>query len=211
MKKIELAMLIGMIIAVFSTGMCSFAEEYEDITDTVFRLHILANSDSDEDQQLKLKVRDAVLEECSYLFENCKNAEESASVAEENMDFINSVAQRTVDESGKDYSVKCEVAEMHFDTRIYESVTMPAGDYSALRITIGEAEGKNWWCVMFPPLCIPVATGELEDYDGVFTAEEIEMLNNPENYECKFYILELLDKLEKYLSDEIGECANENL
>lgn len=211
MKKIELAMLIGIVIAVFSAGMCSFAEEHKDITDTVFRLHILANSDSEEDQQLKLKVRDAVLEECSYLFEDCKNAEESASAANDNMDFINSVAQKTIAENGKDYSVKCEVAEMYFDKRIYESLTMPAGEYSALRITIGEAKGKNWWCIMFPPLCIPVAAGELEDYDDVFTAEEIEMLNNPENYECKFYILELLDKLKKYLSDEFGESANENL
>lgn len=64
---------------------------------------------------------------------------------------------------------------------------------------------------MFPPLCIPVATGEIEDYDDIFTAEEIDMLNNPENYECRFYILELIDKLEKRLSEQIGECANENL
>lgn len=211
MKKIELAMLIGMIIAIFSTGMCSFAEGYEDITDTVFRLHILANSDSNEDQQLKLKVRDAVLEECSYLFENCENTEDSALIAEKNMEFIKSVAQKTIYENGKDYNAECEVAEMYFDERVYDSFTMPAGEYMALRITIGKAEGKNWWCVMFPPLCIPVATGEIEDYDEIFTAEEIEMLNNPEKYECKFYILELLDKLKKYLTDEIDESMNENL
>ena len=201
MKKLELAMLIGMIAAVFSAGFCSFAEEYSDITDTVFRLHILAESDSDADQQLKLKVRDAVLEECSYLFENCENAEQSAAVAEENMDIIKETAERTIAENGGDYNVKCEVAEMYFDTRIYDDITMPAGEYTALRITIGSGKGKNWWCVMFPPLCIPVAAGELEDYEGVFTAEEIEMLNNPQNYECKFYILELIDKLKMYLEE----------
>lgn len=211
MKRLELAMLIGMIIAVFSTGFCSFAEEYEDITDTVFRLHILANSDSPEDQELKLKIRDAILNECSYLFENCNNAEESAEIAEKNMKLIKETAERVVFENGKSYAIDCEIDEMFFDKRVYNSITMPAGEYTALRIKIGEAKGKNWWCVMFPPLCIPVATGVIEEYDDVFTAEEIEMLNNPENYECKFYILELIDKLEKYLSDEIGESANENL
>ncbi len=200
MKKFELAILIGMITAVFSAGFCSFAADYNNITDTVFRLHILANSDSDDDQALKLKVRDAVLEECSYLFENCENAQQSAAAAEENMTIIKSVAEKTVAENGYDYEIDCEVTEMHFDERIYDSVTMPAGEYSALRITIGEAEGKNWWCVMFPPLCIPVASGEIDDYDDIFTAEEIEMLNNPGNYECKFYILELIDKLKKSLT-----------
>ena len=201
MKKIEVAMLIGMIVAVFSTGLCSFAENYEEITDTVFRLHILANSDSDEDQQLKLKVRDAVLKECSYLFENCSNAEESAKRAEDNMEMIKATAEKVIDENGKNYEVNCEVTEMYFDDRVYDSVTMPAGEYTALRITIGAAKGKNWWCVMFPPLCIPVATDELEDYEDVFTQEEIEMLNNPENYECKFYILELIDKIKKHFAD----------
>lgn len=201
MKKIELAMLFGMVIAMFGAGFCGFAEGYDDITDTVFRLHILANSDSNDDQQLKLEVRDAILEECSYLFENCNNAEEAAENAKKNMDMIKAVAEKVIDENGNDYDINCEVTEMYFDERIYESVTMPAGEYTALRITIGDAKGKNWWCVMFPPLCVPVATGDIEDYDDIFTAEEIEMLNNPENYECKFYILELINKLKIHFEE----------
>ena len=211
MKKIELAMLIGMVIAVFSAGLCGASENRGKITDTVFRLHILANSDSEEDQQLKLEVRDAVLAECSYLFEDCGDADESARTAEENMEMIKETAERVIDENGSTYNVECEVTEMHFDKRIYDSVTIPAGNYKALRITIGEAEGKNWWCVMFPPLCIPVATGGLEDYDDIFTAEEIEMLNNPDDYECKLYILELIDKLKKHFDVQFVENANENL
>ncbi|MBQ5319576.1 MAG: stage II sporulation protein R [Oscillospiraceae bacterium] len=201
MKKLELAMLLGMIISVFSAGFCGFAEEYDSITDTVFRLHILANSDSNEDQTLKLKVRDAILEECSYLFEDCENAEQSAEVAEDNMEYIRSTAEKVITENNYYYDVKCEVAEMYFDKRVYDSVTMPAGKYSALRITIGEAKGKNWWCVMFPPLCIPAVSGEIEDYEGVFTDEELEMLNNPENYECRFYILELVEKLKMHFEN----------
>ena len=211
MKKFELAMLLGMIIAVFSAGFCSFAEDYGNITDTVFRLHILANSDSEADQSLKLKVRDAVLEECSYLFENCKNAEQSAAAAEENIDFIKATAEKVIAENNRNYQVECEVTKMYFTERVYNSVTMPAGEYSALRITIGEAQGKNWWCVMFPPLCVPVASGEIEDYSDVFSAEEMEMLNNPEKYEYRFYILELIGKLEDYIKAQQYTSENENL
>ena len=197
-KKIELAMLLGMAISVFCAGFCGFASDYKDITDTVFRLHILANSDSEEDQALKLKVRDAVLEESAYLFENNSSAEESAAAAEAHLDEIKHTAERVIAENGGNYSVECEVTEMEFDNRVYDSITMPAGEYTALRITIGEAKGKNWWCVMFPPLCLPAVTNideALEEYGDVFTKEELDMLQNPENYECKFYFLELIDKI----------------
>ncbi|MGN0674843.1 MAG: stage II sporulation protein R [Oscillospiraceae bacterium] len=197
-KQAELALLLGMAISVFCAGFCGFAEDYRDITDTVFRLHILANSDSEADQALKLKVRDAVLEKSAYLFEDNASAEESAKAAEEHLDEIRQTAEQVISENGSDYSVNCEVTEMYFDNRVYGTVTMPAGEYTALRITIGEAQGKNWWCVMFPPLCLPAVTNideALEECGDVFTAEEIDMLKNPENYECKFYIVELFNKL----------------
>lgn len=196
-RQTELAFILGMAIAVFCAGFCSFAEEYEGITGTVFRLHILANSDSPEDQALKLKVRDAVLEDTSYIFENNHSAQEAAEAAESSLDDIRRIAENTIRENGYDYPVQCEVTKMQFDTRVYDSITMPAGEYLALRITIGEAEGKNWWCVMFPPLCIPAVTDideALEEYDGVFTQKELEMLQDPSSYECRFYILELLKK-----------------
>ena len=197
-KQAELALLLGMAISVFCAGFCGFAEDYDNITDTVFRLHILANSDSEADQALKLKVRDAVLEKSAYLFENNASAEESARAAEEHLDEIRQTAEQVISENGSDYSVNCEVTEMYFDNRVYGTVTMPAGEYTALRITIGEAQGKNWWCVMFPPLCLPAVTNideALEECGDIFTAEEIDMLKNPENYECKFYIVELFNKL----------------
>lgn len=205
-KQAELALLLGMAAAVFCAGFCGFAKDYNDITDTVFRLHILANSDSDPDQQLKLKVRDAVLENCSYIFEDAGSAEEAAAAAIEHMEEIQHIAEQTIRENGSDYPVKCQVTETEFDKRIYTgtagsasgSITMPAGKYLALRITIGSAGGKNWWCVMFPPLCLPAVTNAdemLEECGGIFTAEEIDMLRNPENYECRFYFLELYKKL----------------
>lgn len=206
-RKIELSLILGMAIAVFCAGFCNFAKEYEGITDTVFRLHILANSDSEEDQALKLKVRDAVLEETGYIFADKASAGESAAAAKENLEAIHQIAERTIRENGYDYSVNCEVTEMRFDSRVYDSLTMPAGEYSALRITIGSAEGKNWWCVMFPPLCVPAVTDideALAEYDGVFTEEELDMLHNPENYECRFYFLELLQKAKEHMHKNTG-------
>lgn len=197
-KNAELALLVGMAVTVFCAGFCGFEESYSDITETVFRLHILANSDSEDDQQLKLKVRDAVLSETAYIFEGKGSAEESAEAAESSLAEIKNTAERVIRENGYDYTVRCEVTDMDFDSRVYDTITMPAGHYKALRITIGEAKGKNWWCVMFPPLCLPAVTDideALAECDGVFTAEELDMLQNPENYECRFYILELIEKL----------------
>ncbi len=200
-KHAEWALLIGMAFSVFCAGFCGFAQDYRDITDTVFRLHILANSNSEYDQDLKLKVRDAVLEETSYLFEDLSSAEEAAAAAEAHLGEIKSVAERVIAENGSEQKVSCEVTEMNFDKRVYGSISMPAGSYSALRITIGEAAGRNWWCVMFPPLCLPAAESEDEVLtdSGVFSPEEIEMLENPEQYECRFYFLELFEKLKSQL------------
>lgn len=192
-KYAELAMLLGMAFSVFCAGFCGFAEDYRDITQTVFRLHILANSDSEEDQSLKLKVRDAVLEENSDIFENCKSAEEAAAAAREHMDEIKASAERVLVENGARYGAECGIAKMRFDDRVYEDMTMPAGEYLALRVTLGEAEGKNWWCVMFPPLCLPAVSGEAAE--EVFSPEELDILEDRESYECRFYFLELLEKL----------------
>ena len=192
-KYAELAMLLGMAFSVFCAGFCGFAEDYRDITQTVFRLHILANSDSEEDQSLKLKVRDAVLEENSDIFEDCKSAEETAAAAREHIDEIKSSAEKVLAENGAGYGAECGIAKMRFDDRVYGDMTMPAGEYLALRVTLGDAEGKNWWCVMFPPLCLPAVSGEAAE--EVFSPEELDILEDRESYECRFYFLELLEKL----------------
>ena len=192
-KYAELAMLLGMAFSVFCAGFCGFAEDYRDITQTVFRLHILANSDSEEDQSLKLKVRDAVLEENSDIFEDCKSAEEAAAAAREHIDEIKSSAEKVLAENGAGYGAECGIAKMRFDDRVYGDMTMPAGEYLALRVTVGDAEGKNWWCVMFPPLCLPAVSGEAAE--EVFSPEELDILEDRESYECRFYFLELLEKL----------------
>lgn len=195
-KTAELAMLLGMAVSVFCAGFCGFAEDYRSITGTVFRLHIPANSDSAEDQRLKLLVRDAVLEENSDIFSGCLSAEEAAAAAEKHMDEIEATAERVLAENGADYGAECEIARMSFDDRVYDGITMPAGEYLALRVSLGRAEGKNWWCVMFPPLCLPAASGGAEEAaEEAFSPDELELLENHECYQCRFYLLELLEKL----------------
>jgi len=200
MNKLETSLLIGMIAAIIFTGFFSFAEDYEDITDNVFRLHILANSDSKEDQALKLKVRDEILKNTAYMFDNSKSKEQTVSDVQEHLDEITEIAKSVVRANGYDYDVKCEITDMYFDNRTYDKITMPEGNYTALRITIGKAAGHNWWCVMFPPLCLPAVTNideMVEECDGILTEEEFDMLQNPENYKAKFYVVEIFNKIRK--------------
>ena len=201
MKRLAAAMIISLIFSICMIDYSDFTKTRNSLEEGVLRLHILANSDSEEDQQLKLKVRDAILEECPYLFVNADTPDEMMKTAEENSDRIKSVAERVISENGKNYDVKCEVVNMHFDTRVYDEITMPEGDYNAVRITIGEALGRNWWCVMYPPLCVPPASDptELSEY---FSESEVDMLTKPVKYEAKFKCAELLEELSEMLTRE---------
>lgn len=197
---IQAALLIGFITAVFCEGICAFAESRRGITEDVFRLHVIANSDSDEDQALKLRVRNAVLEASADIFGEADSAADAKQLSEENIQLFEAAAAAEIAASGYDYPVRCEVGTVHFDRRVYGSAELPEGDYSALRVIIGEGEGKNWWCVMFPALCLPAVTntGEvlsLAAENGVISTEELELMQDPENYEVKLYFAEVIKKL----------------
>ena len=197
---IQAALLIGFITAVFCEGICAFAESRRGITEDVFRLHVIANSDSDEDQALKLRVRNAVLEASADIFGGAVSADDAKQLSEENLQLFEAAAAAEIAASGYDYPVRCEVGTVHFDRRVYGSAELPEGDYSALRVIIGDGEGKNWWCVMFPALCLPAVTNtdevlSLAAENGVISTEELELMQDPENYEVKFYFAEVIKKL----------------
>ena len=195
---LTLAMLIGFAVTLILTSVSSFAESRRTLEDSVFRLHILANSNSEADQTLKLKVRDAVLAEVPELFGDCQSKSEAEAAAAQNMPQILETAKRTLSENDCEYGVSAEICEMYFDDRTYGDIVMPSGNYSALRITIGDAKGKNWWCVMFPSLCLPAAMdfeGLAEESKGYFTDEELYILENHSEYEVRFYFAELFEKL----------------
>ncbi len=186
-KSFCCAVIISCVLSM--TGFCSACESIED---KVFRLHIIANSDSEEDQALKLKVRDEITEYTDELFKDCNNKQESMQKAKDNIDKIKAKAQEVVDRNGFDQKVDAYVTNMSFDTRVYDDFTLPAGKYDALRIVIGEGEGHNWWCVLYPAVCVPSAEKEI---GSALNESETEIVTDSDKYVVKFKIVELWEEL----------------
>ena len=202
MKLLIKSLCIAFVLTVIYS-VIPFQAECEQISEEVFRLHILANSDSAEDQALKLKVRDALLEYTDMLFDKAADSDEAENIARENLKTLQTVAQNVVYENGYDYKVNAQVVKMYFNTRYYDNYTMPAGIYDALRITVGDGKGHNWWCVMYPPLCIPAAEKVESDEQAAedyFEAEELDIMKNPDKYEVRFKCVELFRGLKEKLS-----------
>jgi len=187
---------------IFSLMLCfvRFDADCEQIRGSVLRLHVLANSDSDEDQALKLKVRDKLLIEADSLFADDSTEEEALSVAKENLSLLQKVAEDEIAENGYDYGVKVEIGEAYFNTRVYDTFTLPAGNYEAVRVLIGEAKGKNWWCVMFPPVCIPAAMPDASISD-VLDENQTDIVENSNSYQIRFKTVEVFEKAKNYLSN----------
>lgn len=159
LKNSSIVLFLLFIYILFSAGSYSLAIS-SDLSQSVFRLHVLANSDSKEDQELKLKVRDNLLNYMNEICSNCSTKEEAMKIANENKDKFQEIAENTIKENGFNYSVKININNFYFPTKSYGDISLPAGYYDALRVEIGEAKGQNWWCVMFPSLCfIDVSSG----------------------------------------------------
>lgn len=187
---IKFVAVVTVIAAVFSV--VSFASGCAEVRRDVLRLHVVGASDSEFDQSLKLKVRDAALEKGGELFDGTVTADEAEKIITPRIDELKAVAEEVLKENGCDYKVDITVGEEYFTTRCYEEFTMPAGVYTAVRVNIGSAEGKNWWCVMFPPLCLPAASA---DADAFFTDEEMKIVSSSPRYEPRFKIVEIYESI----------------
>lgn len=154
-KAIMVSITVGLIATISTTAYTKiYAESVQaNIAGKVIRFHVLANSNTEVDQTLKLKVRDTILKNFTDELENCQNIDESRKLINENMSDIEELANYVIKESGFNYIAKASLEKTDFPTKYYGNVSFPPGEYEALRIEIGEAEGENWWCVMFPPLC----------------------------------------------------------
>ena len=168
----------------------------EHISENVFRLHILANSDSEEDQELKLHVRDKVLELSKLLYDGCESVSEAAQITQSNASLIKETAQKVLAFYGSDYEVQVSVTKEYFNTRYYDDFKLPAGNYNSLKIIIGEGKGKNWWCVMFPSVCL---SGCTDDFSQSLTEEERKMLEN-DKYIVRFKAVEIYEKFKSMRS-----------
>lgn len=184
------------------TSFEDFAATGEDLRQDVLRLHILANSDSAEDQRIKLKVRDRILAMDSEIFANTakKDKESMGAGLVEAFPKIRMEIEDELKAQGSNQSSSIELVNMYFTTREYEDFTFPAGNYDALRITLGEAKGKNWWCVLYPPLCLPAATAaEQEEAMALLTPEEKALIQKESEYKYGFAIIEWFEAIKAWL------------
>lgn len=196
--KIEASVLAALLICCV-LNISSFSEECKNIRSKMLRMHIIANSDSNADQELKLKVRDAVLAEGKEIFDGSVTAEDAKQKILPETERLRKAALEVIENEGFSYDVKITVADEYFDTRTYDnSVTLPAGYYTAVKVIIGEGEGHNWWCVMFPPMCLPAATKECEISD-VLEKSETEIVEGGNKYKFKFKIVEIYEKIAEKL------------
>ncbi len=200
MKTWEKSVCLALILAILFT-FTGFTAECEKIPDQLLRLHILANSDSQADQTLKLQVRDRILKESAGMLNGVKNRAEAEKVVAKRLPQIQKTAQAEVYRRGYRYPVKAQMTNMYFNTREYGNVTIPAGMYDALRITIGSGNGHNWWCVLFPALCLPAAEApsKLED---VLDKDEMHVVKGNDNYIVKFKSVEMYEQFRSWLSQQ---------
>ncbi len=191
LHAIESIVLAGLVFTMMSAAVRRTVSASTQVKTDTLRLHIIANSDSDFDQELKLRVRDRVLEYTGGLFAEASGKTEAEALAKYSASDIKAVAEEVIAESGANYSVSVEITNMWFETRSYDGFTLPAGDYDAVRIIIGAGEGHNWWCVMYPPLCLPGAENALQKYGA--NAKFVE----GDGFEIRFAFLEWLESLKK--------------
>lgn len=166
----------------------------ENISEKVLRLHILANSDSTEDQDIKLKVKNYFIENTADLFSG-KNLEENIEIASCNIDYIEAICNSCITENGFDYKAKVSVLKEYYDTRVYDDFTLPAGIYNSIKIELGEGRGHNWWCIVFPSVCLSACTESMNDY---LTDDEMKLIND--GYTPKFKIIEIYEKIKNKIN-----------
>lgn len=189
----EIALMFGLVVGLFSAMQVD--AQRRQLSEHVIRLHVIANSDTPEDQALKLQVRDAVLAYLQTIYPQGASIDEARSVLSEHMPDVEAAGQAAVTQWGYDYPVSVSLTQCWFPTKEYEDFALPAGQYEALRVELGDASGQNWWCVAFPPLCVGAASATVEDAveAGLFTPDEAALITaEDEGYVIKFRFMELL-------------------
>ena len=193
----EWALLIALLVS-FAWG--TWADRTQQrLSDKVLRLHVLANSDSEADQALKRKVRDSVLETASAILADCPDRETAEQRLSAALPEIEDAARARIAAEGGKQTVTAELRPTVFPTREYEDFTLPAGEYLALRVVLGEGEGHNWWCVVFPPLCAETTSSLSQTAMAAgLTEEEVALITEIDGYQLKFKAVELWEKLMAY-------------
>lgn len=199
LKTWELALMCGVLIAVIAGSW--LGREQKELADSVIRFHVIANSDSEADQALKLAVRDRVLARAEEIYPENATLEEAQAALEGHLNLLAAAGREVVEEQGYDYPVSAALEDCWFPTKEYEGFALPAGNYTALRVTIGEGKGQNWWCVAFPPLCLGAASETMDQAleAGHFTSDQGALVTGDgEGYVLKFKAMELLGEIQGF-------------
>ena len=208
MKKFLSFIILGILLFIY-TVICAISyvsAVSSDISDSVFRLHVIANSDSDEDQALKYKIRDNLLLYMNDICKDCSSKEEAIELVNLHQEEFRQIALDTIYNEGFSYDVQIDIGNFEFPTKYYGDISLPAGYYDALRVKIGEAKGQNWWCVMFPSLCfVDISSGIVpeeskEELQNVLSDEEYSLItdNSSINTQFKFKLLEIFANSELF-------------
>lgn len=200
MRKCKNMLLFCFVLAA-TVWTCGLVADKQTLRQELVRLHVVAASDSQEDQELKLRLKDAVVESLQAEMARLGSAEEAKAYLQENLPKIEAIANRLLLEAGSSDTATVSLALEEFSTRVYDTFTLPAGLYDALRITVGEGEGKNWWCVVFPSLCLPATAEGFEDTASCagFSDSLTAALEGDQGYEIRFWVLDALGRIENFL------------
>lgn len=199
-KKFQISICLALIFSV-AFSMLSFAKTSDEVRKDVLRLHVIANSDTEADQNLKLKVRDAVLSAGAEIFDGSVNVKNAVERITPKIDDIKKAAEAVIQENAYDYKVEVKLNREYFTTRTYDNVTLPAGKYLALRVIIGEGAGHNWWCVMFPPMCLPAAN-KREEIEDVLSGREVMLVEKNPKYEIRFKVVEIFEDIKMRINEK---------
>ena len=198
LKRWEVALLSGLLVA---TLMGTYLNrEQAALADSVIRLHVIAHSDSRADQELKYQVRDRILTEAAALYQPGDDLRQVRKNMENNLDLLAQAGREVVEEQGYDYPVSARLERTWFPTKKYVDFALPAGNYTALRIVVGEGKGENWWCVAFPPLCLGSVSETVDEAAaaGNFTPEQVSLITGESGgYVVKFKAMELWEEFKK--------------
>ena len=203
-KAILGIVLMGLIFLSFGiVSLTSYAQSVnEELEANILRFHVVANSDSTEDQMMKQQVKDEIIAYMEPMLSDAENIEESKEMLQAHFDDIKKVAKQVINKWGKDYNVQLFIDHANFPTKSYGDIVLPAGEYEAFRVILGEGEGENWWCIMFPPLCyVDVATGVVpiegkEALQEQLTEEQYEMICGQDApYEVRFKVVDMVNEL----------------
>ena len=197
--KIELAALFAFIICIFLSTY-NLDKSCEGIREGVLRLHVIAASDSKEDQQIKLELRDEILKKGAAVFSQSDTKEEAEEKISASITELENEAKSFLQSKSYPEEVSVSLDKSFFPTRKYNNFTLPAGTYDALKIVIGKGEGKNWWCIMFPALCLPAAEGKEAGFDGILTEDQLNIITK-EKYEVRLWLVEKWQEIKNYINN----------